>query len=96
MMLVQLQDSHFQTVLRWVRTIGIGRVKQIRSATFHTLRRLSVKRDMTKAVGGIPNGSDQFDLGSFLTWLDKVKVENEEAVAQIVAVDATAHRRIRE
>lgn len=96
MILVQLQDSHFQNVLRWVRTIGIGRVKQIKSATFRTLKRLGVKRDVTKAVGGIPNGSDQFDLGSFLTWLDKVKVENKEAVAQVVVVDATAHKRIKE
>ena len=87
----KLEKQHFSNVVRCVRMANADRVGQIRRATYATLERLGVKKDLTKASKGrIPRGSDQFDFGSILTWLAKITPANNSAIAQVVAIHATA------
>ena len=86
--------SHFNNLIRAIKTRPMDDAKAIRNATYLALKRLGAWRDKTKAVKGVPNGSDQLDLGTFYTWCDRLKPEDTEAVAQLVAIDATAVARV--
>lgn len=85
-----LPQNQFGSVIRVVKRGGIETVMAVRNATYTTLRRLGVKRDRTKAVAGMPRGSDQVDMRSIVEWLARVERDDAEASAQIVAIDATA------
>ncbi len=89
-----LPDNHFNTVIRVVKMSSLDVVKEIKTATFFALKRLGAKRRVVNAKRKIPAGSDQIDIGSFITWMNKVQVGDEKAIEQIVAIDATACRRV--
>ena len=90
----KMPTSHFDTVIRMLKRAESDRVKQVRMASFRNLKRLGVKRDVSKAVVKLPTGSDQVDVGSVVTWMDKIKPENKSAIRQLVAMDATSVRRM--
>lgn len=90
----KMPTSHFDTVIRMLKRAESDRVKQVRMASFRNLKRLGVKRDVSKAVVKLPKGSDQVDVGSVVTWMDKIKPENKSAIRQLVAMDATSVRRM--
>jgi len=90
----KMPTSHFNTVIRMLKRAESDRVKQVRMASFRNLKRLGVKRDVSKAVVKLPKGSDQVDVGSVVTWMDKIKPENKSAIRQLVAMDATSVRRM--
>jgi tetrahydromethanopterin S-methyltransferase subunit H len=91
----ELRDQQFEDVIRMLKMVGLTKVKDLKTATFGTLRRLKIKRDETKAVVGIPKGSDQHNVRTILDWLDKIEPEDEKAIEQLVAIDATATRRVK-
>ncbi len=84
-----MSEQHFNQVVRFVKMASLDRVSQLRQATFDTLGRLGVKRDSSKAVRGLPSGSDQHDLQSLFVWMAKVRPQHKNAVRQVVAIDAT-------
>jgi hypothetical protein len=86
----ELVATHFNNIIRLIHQVDRERVLWLRNVSFNTLRRLGVKRDVSKAIGKLPAGSDQCDLGSIRTWMDKVQPTDLVAVAQVVAIDATA------
>jgi hypothetical protein len=89
---IELPENHFDTIIRCIKKFPLDRVDFLRNATFHTLKRLRVKRDLSKAVSGIPKGSDHLNVMSIVVWMSKISARNdqtEKAVAQIVAIDAT-------
>ena len=91
-----MNDYQFNTVIRQIKRNEIGRVSVLRAATFRTLKRLGVKRDLRKAKKGKPpKGSDQGDTQSVIVWLNKIGKEDEMAIEQLVAIDATAMKRIK-
>jgi hypothetical protein len=89
-MQIALLPRHFATVVRVIKKARIEQVNNLRGASFRALKRLGVKRDLTKAVKGLPEGSDQQDFQSIFQWMDKIGPENKKAVRQLVAIDATA------
>lgn len=91
---VKLPPNQFNNVIRYVKRAELDRVKSLRTATFNTLKRLGVARDPSKAVRGVPKGSDQGDMMSIFVWMDKTTPANRPAVRQVVAIDATATARV--
>ena len=89
-----LPENQFNNVIRAIKTGSLERVKEYKTATFFALKRLGAKRRVVNAKRKVPDGSDQVDVGSFITWLNKVQVGDKKAIAQIVAIDATACRRV--
>ncbi len=92
--LVELTKVQYNKTIRMVRTAGIERLKFVRTATYVALRRLGVKRDLSKAVKKTPHGSDQHNTGNLVTWLARVSPTDKKAVRQVVAIDATAVARM--
>lgn len=90
---MMLPKNQFNNIIRWINTGSVDRAISIRQASFTALKRLGVPRNEAKAVTGIPNGSDQFDSGSLVTWMQKIKPENKRAIWQLQAIDATAVKR---
>ena len=86
----ELPVNHFNNVIRSIHRADRDRVMWLRNVTFYTLRKLRVGRDLSKAVGKMPAGSDQCDTGSIHTWCEKILPTDTVAVAQLVAIDATA------
>ncbi len=91
----ELGDQRFKDVIRMVKNVALMEVKDLRTATFRTLKRLEVKRNESKFVPGIPEGSDQHNVRTILVWLDKIKPGDKKAIEQLVAIDATATRRVK-
>lgn len=87
---IRLPDNQFNNVIRVIKKSQVDRVKNIRQISFDTLKRLKVKRDLSKAVKGIPKGSDQTNVRAIIDWMNKVERKNKWAVRQVVAIDATA------
>lgn len=88
-----LSKADFNSVVRCLKTASIDSVKQVRTETYTALKRLQVKRDLSKAVKGVPKGSDQFDVGSLVNWIRKVLPEQTKAVEQVIALDAVCCKR---
>jgi hypothetical protein len=86
----ELPANQLNNFVRMLFRADTERVMVLRNATFLALRRLGVKRDQSKAVSKIPDGTDQIDLGSAITWMDGIVPEDTVAVSQIVVLDATA------
>ncbi len=89
-----LDKTQFRNLVRAIKNMGLDRVKNIRTVSFESLKRLKVKRDLTKAVKGIPKGSDQYSEAAVFNWLRKVGPTNKRAVSQVIAIDATAVSRM--
>lgn len=86
----ELPQSQLDNVLRMVHSADRDKVLALRNATFNNMKRLGVRRDRSKAVAKMPNGSDQFDLMSIFVWMAKVAKADKAAVEQIIQIDATA------
>ena len=88
-------DKAFNTIIRSIKRGSIGNAAEFKTATFYVMKRLGVKRNTAKVIKGkIPDGSDQIDIGSFVSWANKVLLTDRKAVRQIIAIDATACIRI--
>jgi hypothetical protein len=93
---MELPKNQFNNVIRVLKTAPIDRVRQIRTMTFKTLKRLEVERDFTYGIIKTPKGSDQVDVGAIVTWLNKIQPGEEAAIKQLLSIDATACKRINE
>lgn len=87
--LKELLDHHFKTVIRYIKRSHVDRIKPLRAATHANLKRLETKRDLSKAVPGVPKGSDQGDVQSIIVWMSKINPGDTKAIEQLVAMDAT-------
>ena len=104
---LSMSDYNLSSLVRQIKNVGIGRVKVLKTITFSNLKRLGLKRDKSKAVAGIPKGSDQDNFQSFAVWCSKLTSEKftkkdeknreedrKKALAQLVTIDATAAARV--
>ena len=89
-----LPKNQLNNIFRLLLNGQIDRVQQLRHVTFGLLKKLDIKRDLSKAITKPPKGSDQVDVGSIITWLNKITVTDKLAVKQLVAIDATACKRM--
>jgi len=94
--MLELPKNHFNNVIRAIKLGEIVRVREIRTATFNTLKRLGVERDLKCGIRKTPAGSDQVDIGSIVTWLKKITADDTAAIKQLVTIDATACKRMNE
>ena len=84
-----MPKQDFNSVLRFVRRGNFDSVRQLRTVTFETLRRLGMPRNTQLAPQGkCPYGSDHVDVGSLRDWMSRVSVEDVECVQQIQVIDA--------
>ena len=90
----ELPNNQFDSIVRGIKMMSIERVRPILTATFTVLQDLKVKRDLSRAFVGIPNGSDHFDFGTFKIWMGKIKETDKCSIEQLVAIDATAAVRV--
>ncbi len=93
-MSVVMPRHHFNTAIRFLWRANRHEVEQVRNATYRKLKQLGVDRDTGKASTRMPNGSDHFDVRSFVNWADKIQADDESAIEQLVAIDATAVKRM--
>lgn len=85
----EMLPGGFNSIIRQVHRSSVEKVLVLRAATLAALQKLKLKRDLSKAVTAIPEGSDQVDLGSVISWINKVQRTDTAAVAQLIALDAT-------
>jgi len=88
-----LPKNHFNNVIRSIKKSSLDRVQSVRHQTHSTLKRLKLERDLTKAIKGIPKGSEQVDHGTLFTWMNKITSGDKKAIRQVIAIDATAVKR---
>ena len=89
-----LQSKHMDNVIRLINMAPFDHVKHLRTAAWANLKRLGLKRNAKLARMKIPKGSDQFDLGSIITWMEKIPKTDKKAVRQLLVIDATICRRM--
>jgi len=91
----ELSAGSFDTLIRQIKMLAAGSVESLLLAIEATMRRLRLRPDSSKAVGGAPpDGSDQFDLRSFITWTEKITKRDAAAKQQLVAFHATCKARL--
>jgi len=91
---VELSQGQMNNVIRLVKTADISRVQAVSSAVLAAMGRLKARRNLSQAIAGTPPGSDQHDLGSFITWTKRITRVDRAAVAQLRVIDATATARL--
>ena len=89
-----LPKNQMDNVIRMIKLSSVDRSKQLKHVTYNVMKQLGVKRDKALARTDTPAGSNQFDTGSIITWIKKVKPEHKEAVQQVRVVDATLCARL--
>jgi hypothetical protein len=89
-----LPDYQFNSVVRVIKTASLDVVKQLGVAFGARIEALDLKRDLSKAQRGIPDGSSQVDVRSLIEWAERIGPRDRQACGQLVALDATIHARI--
>ena len=88
--IVEMGGRHFDSIIRQIKTMAADRVGIFRSATRTAMKRMRLRPDPSKAVAGVPEGSDQHDAQSFIIWTQKITKRDKAAVRQLIAIHATA------
>ncbi len=89
-----LPPKHMDNVIRLLKMAPLDHVKHLRTASWNNLKRLELKRNLKVARKKVPKGSDQFDLGSIITWMKNIPKTDKKAKNQLLVIDATACRRM--
>jgi hypothetical protein len=86
--------SGINNVVRLIKTSSIDKASFLRDRTAERLEELGVQPDASKAVKGIPAGSDQVDTQSVMAWLRNVNRGDKAAIDQLISLNATAEARL--
>lgn len=89
-----LENKVFFKYVRAAKLVNFGVASGLRNVTWETLKRVGAKRDPAAAYAGMPKGSDQFNEGDIVRWLRGIDPTDEEAVRQLVILDATLTKRV--
>lgn len=89
-----LTEYVFNSIIRSIKNKPTTHASTIRTETHKALRRLGLRRNGRKAVKGTPAGSDDGNRMSIFEWCRKVGKDDNDAVSQLIAIDATAHQRV--
>jgi len=90
---VEMSKRYLNNVIRLIKLAPMTQVSQLRSCSYHALKRLGVKRDLSMAREGVPHGSDQWNSRTVIEWMEKIAPEDKKAISQLVVIDATAVKR---
>lgn len=89
--MAELPKNQYRNVIRFLSEASLSNVLELKTITYINLKRLGVKRNLTKAIKfNSRRGSVQVDVGSIRNWLRLVTTKDKKAIAQLVAIDATA------
>jgi len=91
---LKLPDNQFDNIIRMIKKVDSEKLDVLATAVTDTMSRLKFKRDVSKAVKGVPDGSDQTDIMSIVVWLKKVPRRNRVTKRQVVTIDATIASRM--
>lgn len=91
--IVELEPRAIENFLRVVQRITPEEAKGVMSAAAVHLSRLGVTPDPTKAYKRPFDGSLSIDIGSMVTWMEKIQPIHRRAIDQLQAIWATASAR---
>lgn len=91
---VALSDADFGTFVRWVKNASLDVALGIQAATIANMKRLKMKAKGVDPVVGVPDGSDQVDIGSLVAWASSIKLEDSAAKDQLKKLAATVNARV--
>lgn len=89
----ELTVARYRNEIRSIKRATIMRAAAIKTAAAATLTRLNVRPNTSQAVSGMPDGSNQGNIRSFIEWMDKLVRSDRAAIRQLVAIHATAVQR---
>ena len=85
-----LDKGQIRALVAAIKSMHNEKANSLRRVSFDTLKRLGVKRDMEKAIAGIPSNTNlQFNEASVVAWMNNIDPNDTKAVKQLVAIDAT-------
>lgn len=90
----RLPKRQHWSFIRLVKQADIGTVRQVRTVTRETLKRVGANRDESACPPGIPRGSNQVDVGAVVAWLRRIDPKDKVAVRQLVELDAACSQRV--
>ena len=91
-----LPANQFNNVIRCLLRADVSKVLQMRNYTHGLLKELGEKRNAKAAAKRTPKGSDHCDFQSIFRWGDRLRAADktcegyEDALDQLVTIDATA------
>ena len=88
--IAELPDQHVLNYIRMIRK-SKDTAELVENATKAKLEELEVPRNLSAAFTRMPNGSDQTDTLSLMEWMSKITKEDDDAIEQLICLDATAH-----
>ena len=91
---VALHEQGFSNIIRYIKRSSLDRVEFLEKVVRERMAVLQMQPDESAIVSGIPEGSDQSDMGSFLTWMNKIQVDDVDAGMQLTQFHATAKARL--
>ncbi len=89
-----LPQPAFNSIIRGIKNSKLEVSNAVVAICFAGMQRLGEMPDMSEAVKGTPLGSDCLDLGTFRTWVEKIKADDDDSIAQLIAIHATAKTRL--
>lgn len=87
---VALTKTQLKNIVTALKERSLEQVLVIRNETYAALKRLELERDTSRDWKGNPGGSNQFDMRSILDWVRRIQKGDDEAIDQLLIVDATA------
>jgi len=93
--LFELPERQFACVVRMINSCETKKLGPLLAAFAAKLDELGVRQNGRKAVSGVPEGSDQVDIGSVIAWCNRICSHQPDAIKQLVALHATAYVRLR-
>lgn len=90
----KLPSDQFNRIVWAINALDASKAIQIGHGVKAALEALGVKRNLSKAVSGIPEGtSQQVNIQNVIRWTEKIRKGDRGAVRQLVALDATCAAR---
>ena len=90
---VALSEGGFASLIRLVKLGRVAQVRQIQDAAKTNMKRLRLRSKGVEPVDGIPEGSDQVNVGSILDWMRRIRKRDGQAKEQLKVLAATIKRR---
>lgn len=92
-----LPDTQFNDVIRMIKRSRVDNVELLVIGARARLKELKARPKPDKAVSGVPEGNNQVNVGSIVTWMNKIdrkKKGFKRSIRQLVVIEATATKRL--
>ena len=91
---VVLNDGDFNTYVRMIKSATLASALGVKAALDVNLGRLRLRIRGAIPAPGIPDGSDQIDIGTLVAWAGQIKKHDTAAKTQLVILAATVNARV--